>query len=691
MGYRIGVDTGGTFSDMVTFNEETGDVGVVKVPSTPREPEVAIINALREAFEKGIKPEEISFFSHGTTVGTNALLEGKGARVGVLLTEGFRGINDVYQVSIAGSDIYEIYTEMPKALVPSRFCQEIRERIDFKGNVVTPLEKKHARQAIAKLKEKKVEAIAVSLLFSFANPSNEQELRRMIESEYPECKVYLSCEILPQIREFIRLSTTIVSAKIGPVLEKYLGSLETKLGQAGVKTKQLYIIQNNGGVTTFSTGFKKAVTTLLSGPAAGAIAARRLAVLSGNNNAIGLDMGGTSCDISLVKEGQVGGTLKGLIGNWEVGTPMLEINTIGAGGGTIARIDEGGTLKVGPQSAGADPGPVCYDKGGKEVTITDANLVLGYINPNYFLGGKQKLNKQKAERAIEGKIARPLNLDLYEAADGIVRVINAQMEQGIKTISTERGYDLREFVLIPFGGAGPVHAGRLAEALSISKLVVPPLPGVASAEGLLVSDVKHDYVHSRLELMSVVGIDQVNKMFAELRNTAFADLLKEGFSKEEIELFYFLDLRYVGQGYEVTVPAPGGSLTLTDLGKMRSLFDQLHYQFFGHKAETRPVEIVNYRVASSVKTPKIEPKVYERGDGTSDIALKEKRNVYFGKSEGNILCPVYSRELLKPGHFIHGPAIIEQMDSTTVVFPRQSVDVDCYKNLIISIAKGEEG
>lgn len=379
------------------------------------------------------------------------------------------------------------------------------------------------------------------------------------------------------------------------------------------------------------------------------------------------------------------------MGKWEIGVPMLEINTISAGGGTIAQVEEDGTLKVGPQSAGADPGPVCYDMNGTEVTITDANVVLGYINPNYFLGGKKKLNKQKAEKAIEQKIAVPLHLNLYEAADGIIRVVNAQMEQGIKAISTERGYNLRDFSLIPFGGAGPVHAGRLAEALGFPKVVVPTVPGAASAEGLLASDVKHDYVHSLLQLMSAVDTNQVNRMFSELRSIAVTGLIEEGFSEKEIDLSYALDIRYVGQGYEVTVPAPSGSLTRTDLETMRSLFDQLHYQLFGHRAETRPVEIVNYRVTSSVETPKLEPKMYEREERPVDVALKEKRNVYFGKSDGNIICPVYGRELLSPGHIIYGPAIIEQMDSTTVVCPTQSVEVDCYKNLIISIAKSDGG
>ncbi len=689
MGYRIGVDTGGTFSDMVVFCEETGKVEVIKVPSTPKDPGLAIINSLTEAAAKGIKAEQISFFSHGTTVGTNALLEDRTAKVGVLLTEGFRGINDIYQVSIAGAEIYDIYGEMPKALVPSRLCGEIRERIDFQGEVVTPLDRKQTREAILRLKDKKVEAIVVCLLFSFANPAHEHEVKEIAQEVFPECSVYLSCEILPQIREFIRLSTTVVNAKIGPVLERYLGSLESKLHSIGVKTKQLYIMQSNGGVTTFSAGHKKAVTTVLSGPAAGAIAASRLAESTGFSNAIGFDIGGTSSDISLIREGRVVETSRNLIGSWEIGSPMLDINSIGAGGGTIARVDEGGALKVGPQSAGADPGPVCYGRGGTEVTVTDANLVLGYINPDYFLGGKQKLSKEKAEAALRTKIAEPLGVDLLDAADGVIRVVNTHMEQGIKSISTERGYDLRDFVLIAFGGAGPVHAGRLAEAVGIPKVVIPRLPGVTSAEALLSSDVRHDYIQSKLQTISAIDVENLNKDFSALRDRARDDFTREGFAEDEVELLQSLDLRYVGQGYELTLPTPSGPLTADQLRVTRSSFDQMHARLFGHKAENRPVEVVNYRVNAVVRTKKIQYPSYAPSKQSVDVARKEKRDVHFGRSEGTVTCPVYDRAQLAPGHKIAGPAIIEQMDSTTVVYPHHSVAVDAHGNLLITRSAGK--
>lgn len=692
MRYRVGIDAGGTFTDLIVWNEDTKDIATIKVPSIPKKPELAIMNAIKDMTRSGISLQEVRFLSHGTTVGTNALLEGKGARVGLLVTEGFRGINDVYQVSISGPDIYRIYDEMPKALVPSRFCEEIRERVDFKGKVIVPLDRRQAIQAVRRLKKKKVEAIAVCLLFAFVNPSHERELKEIVKQEYPECEVYLSSETLPQIREFTRLSTTLANAEIGPILAAYLTALETKLRYDGLKTKQLYVMQSNGGVATFNATCRHAVATLLSGPAAGAVATRNLATLTGHANVVGLDMGGTSCDVSLIKDGEVEETTRGLVGKWETGVPMLQIITIGAGGGTIARVDEAGMLKVGPQSAGADPGPVCYDTGGTEVTVTDAHVVLGNIHPDSFLGGKLKLNKQKAEMAIEERIARPLDIGLMEAAYGIIRIVNAHMEQAIKSISTERGYDVREFMLVAFGGAGPLHATQLAVALRIPKVIVPLTPGLTSAEGLLGCDGRHDYMRTKLELLSAVDTAQVNSEFAELTTAAVTELVEEGFSSDEVSISRYLDLRYVGQGYEVTVPVPAGSLTMSELGATRTLFDNLHSRLFGHKAELRPVEIVNYRVVACVTVPKIEPRRYEKVQTSADeVALKERRRVYFGKSVGEILCPVYSRESLNAGHTIDGPAIVEQMDSTTLVYPNQRIQVDPYKNLIISISSSKEG
>lgn len=682
--YRVGVDTGGTFSDFCVLNQETGELITTKVPSTPKDPSQAVINGVAQLLEMGIKPEDVVSFSHGTTVGTNALLEEKGSQTGVLVTDGLRGINDIYAGAALSQGAFELYRAIPKYLVPPRLCQGVKERVDFRGNVVEALDKGQAANAVLTLKGKGVESLAVCLLFSFMNPGHEQQLTELIKEHHPKCFVSLSSEVLPQIREHTRLSTTIVNAKIGPVLARFLLELEKRLRNQGVKTKQMYVMQCNGGVRTFEASAARAVPLVLSGPAAGVMAVGKLAALAGFPNAIGLDMGGTSCDIGLVKDGEVLETLKSSVGKWDVAIPMLDVNTISAGGGTIARVDNVGNLVLGPDSAGADPGPVCYGRGGSSPTVTDANLVLGFLSPDYFLAGRMKLDKEQAEKAIMEKIARPLGLGLLEAADGIIRVVNADMEQGVRAVSAEKGYDPREFVLFAFGGAGPVHAARLALALSIPKVMSPLAPGVTSALGLLLADVRHDYVRSHLDPLASLQPDFVNQQFKELAEKAVAELVSEGFSTREVQISYFMDIRYSGQGYEITVPAPSEPFDKATLGVMRARFDAQHERLFGHKAETQPVEVVSYRLVSTVAVPKPRLRTFPPATASVDKALKAHRQVYFGREAGSLACPIYNRDLLHPGHALHGPAIVEQMDSTTVIYPGQSATIDSYRNIIIS-------
>lgn len=686
--YRVGVDTGGTFSDFCVLNQETGEIITTKVPSIPKDPSQAVIDGVRQLLEAGVHPEDIVSFSHGTTVGTNALLEEKGSQTGVLLTDGLRGINDIYAGSALSQGAFELYRVLPKYLVPPRLCLGVKERVDFRGNVIEPLDKAQATQAILKLKEKGVESLVVCFLFSFMNPGHEREVAELIRENHPGCFISLSSEVLPQIREHTRLSTTIVNSKIGPVLNRFLLKLQHRLREQGIKTKQLYVMQCNGGVRTFEASAARAVPLVLSGPAAGIMAVGKLAELAGFPNVIGLDMGGTSCDIGLVKDGEVLQTIKASVGKWDIAIPMLDVNTISAGGGTIARVDSAGNLVLGPESAGADPGPVCYGKGGTMPTVTDANLALGFLSPDYFLAGKMKLDKQKAEAAITEKIAKPLGLSLLEAADGIIRVVNADMEQGVRGVSAEKGYDPRDFVLFAFGGAGPVSAARLAAALNIPKVMVPLAPGVTSALGLLLADVRHDYVRSHLDPLASIEPEMVNSQFSELAEKATTELVTEGFSQKEIQIAYFMDMRYSGQGYEITVPAPSGQFDKSTLEIMRSRFDAQHERLFGHKAETQPVEVVSYRLVSSVAVPKPNLKKYSPATTGVDSALKAERQVYFGRDAGSLRCSIYNRDGLHPGHVLKGPAIVEQMDSTTVIYPGQSANVDSYRNIIISTLEG---
>ena len=506
----------------------------------------------------------------------------------------------------------------------------------------------------------------------------------MLAEEFPDGSVSLSSEILPQIREFPRLSTTVANARLAPAMTEYLGKLAQGLKGLGITTEQLYIMQSNGGVAKITSVIP--ITTLLSGPCAGSEAGMQIAASAGFTNMVSFDMGGTSSDIALGEDGRVLEQTSVLIGDWEIAAPMLMINTIGAGGGTIAWIDGGGALQVGPHSAGAEPGPVAYDKGGTQPTVTDANLILGMLHPEYLLGGKVKTNKQKAYEAIADMGAQ-LGIDPMGTAEGIIRIINAKMEEGIREVSTERGYDLRNFVLVAFGGAGPVHAARLAADLGMSKVVVPPMPGVSSALGLIMADPRRDFVRSRLRGLADIDASELSAVFTELRQQALSEFVTDGFDGDSIEFAFSLDLRYQGQGYELNVAA-GASATLDSsaIAELRERFDRAHEQLFGHSAKGEPVEAVNYRVRSTVRVPKFSMKRYDQASGPADAAKVDEREVYFDRQSGMTPTPVFDRALLSPGHEVVGPAIVEQLDSTTVIYPGQRAVVDDYRNLVISTA-----
>ena len=679
----IAVDTGGTFTDMVVLEHETGEVEVLKTPSTPHDPGQATLDGLAELIAGGLRAEEVTSFTHGTTVGTNILVQDKGARVGLLITDGFSGVNDVWHIPRFGSDLSDIYVEKNPPVEPW-LREEVVERIDFQGNVKKPLDVDQARDAVKRLKRKGAESIAVVLLFSFLNPTHERALAEMLAEEFPDGSVSLSSEILPQIREFPRLSTTVANARLAPAMTEYLGKLAQGLKGLGITTEQLYIMQSNGGVAKITSVIP--ITTLLSGPCAGSEAGMQIAASAGFTNMVSFDMGGTSSDIALGEDGSVLEQTSVLIGDWEIAAPMLMINTIGAGGGTIAWIDGGGALQVGPHSAGAEPGPVAYDKGGTQPTVTDADLILGMLHPEYLLGGKVKTNKQKAYEAIADMGAQ-LGIDPMGTAEGIIRIINAKMEEGIREVSTERGYDLRNFVLVAFGGAGPVHAARLAADLGMSKVVVPPMPGVSSALGLIMADPRRDFVRSRLRGLADIDASELSAVFVDLREQALSEFVADGFDGDSIEFAFSLDLRYQGQGYELNVAA-GASAELdpSAIAELRERFDRAHEQLFGHSAKGEPVEAVNYRVRATVHVPKFSMKRYDQASGPADAAKVDEREVYFDRQSGMTPTPVFDRALLSPGHEVVGPAIVEQLDSTTVIYPGQRAVVDDYRNLVISTA-----
>jgi N-methylhydantoinase A len=682
--YRVTVDTGGTFSDFVFFNEDTGAISITKVPSTPSEPFQAVLNGVKELVDNGVNARDISFFCHGTTVGTNALLEEKGAKTGLLVTQGFRGIYEVMEQTRGyGPATYDLFFEKPRLLAPPYLTEEIPERVDFRGNALKPIEMEPSREAVKRLKKKGVQSVAVCFLFSFLNPDHELKIKEIFAAEFPDATLSLSCEVLPQIREFYRMSTTVINAYIAPVMANYISRLENRLKELGVMTPKLYIMQSNGGVSTFEGSTKKPVATVLSGPAGGVIASMGTCERIGVNNIITFDMGGTSCDVALIHQSHPVITTQGKINQRPISLPMLDIHTVSAGGGTIARIDVVGGLQVGPHSAGADPGPVSYNRGGEEITVTDANIVTGVLDPDHFLGGRMKLDKAKAEKILEEKIAKPLGLSRLEAADGILDIINVKMEEAIKAVSSQRGYDIRDFTLVAFGGGGPMHAGRIAIDLGIPSVLIPLTPGVHSALGLLMSDVKHDYVRSKLAGLDELDLDEVNQLFAELIDRASAELRSEGFQDNEINLEPFLDLRYAGQGYELTVPSPMPPLKPADLKLMRERFDAQHELASGHKAETEPVELVSLRLISYGLVPQAKLSPSKAMGRKVNEARSGERKVYFGKQHGMLHCQIYTRDLLEPGHRISGPAIVEQLDTTTVIHPEQEAAVDEYKNLIV--------
>ena len=681
--YRVTVDTGGTFSDFVHLNEQTGEISIAKIASTPDDPSRAILAGLDALLASVTEADEIGYFCHGTTVGTNALLEGKGVRTALLVTEGFRGIYPVgEQARPYGTAIFDVMYDKPAPLVPSRLTGEVKERIDFRGNVLRPLDETALRESVRALKAQNIESIAVCLLFSFLHPEHEARVRDIVLEEIPGCSVSLSCEVLPQIREYYRLSTTVINAYLQPILARYIAQLDRRLATAGIVTRQKYIMQSNGGMATFAAAARRAVTTVLSGPAGGVTAGVLACGMSGSANIITFDMGGTSCDVALIRDGEPLLSSRGKIEGRDLAVPMLDINTVSAGGGTVATVDRFGVLQVGPQSAGAVPGPACYGRGGEAPTITDCNLVLGYLGEDNFLGGRMRLDAAKARAAIEAAVAKPLGLDVAEAAEGIVRVIDVKMEEAIKAISTMRGHDLRDFMLLAFGGAGPLHAGRIARDLGMAGVIVPLYPGVFSAIGLLMSDVKHDYIRSKLSPLSEVAPADVNGMFERMVAQALEELRDDGFAADHIRIERALDMRYAGQGYEIAVPCPVQPLQEADLKQLRTTFDQQHQAMFGHMAPQEPVEIVSFRVRGIGLVPPVEMPKFKPAGTTLRDARRELRRVRFDGRE--LDCPVYQRERLDVGLTVAGPAVLDQFDCTTVICPGQTARVDEWKNLIVT-------
>jgi N-methylhydantoinase A len=686
--YRLGVDVGGTHTDLVLLDSDTGELLVEKVASTPKNPALGVLDGIARFAARGIDPRDIAFFGHGTTITTNALLEMRGAKVGLLITKGFRAVQEVQNQARDGI-VFEYFYAKPAPIAPQSLTREIPERTDRAGKVLLHLDRDAVRRAARELKQAGVESIAVCYLFSFANPAHESETRMLIREEFPGVHVSLSSEVLPRIREWPRLSSTLLNAYLEPVLVHYLAHLGKGLDKAGVVTPQKFLMQSNGGVMPFSAGIEggKTVHTLFSGPAAGAQASAYLAPADAENGLVTLDMGGTSADIAFIEGGAPLEVTEGTIARRQLDVPALDMTSISAGGGSIAAIDGGGFLVVGPESAGADPGPACYGRGGTKPTVTDADIVCGFLNPDYFLGGAQKLDGAASERAILTHIAAPLKMSAHQAACGIRRIVDMRMADEIRVFAAKRGVDLTAFTLLPFGGAGAVHAAAVAEELGMTRILVPPRPGAFSALGLLCTDVVHDYIRSELKSLADTTPDHAESIFSQLETKARDELAAEHLSPADASLTRELDLRYAGQGYELRTSLEGlyqGRLTADSLAAARIRFDENHAQVHGHAAKERAVEVVSYRARLRVIVPKYRPReeVSPQAPARLESAVKGARAVYFD-GENPTDAMLYERDRLDIGAVIAGPAIIEQFDATTVIPERWNAKLDFWRNLVL--------
>lgn len=676
-GMRIGVDTGGTFTDLVAFDPRSKRLSIRKVSSTSGNPALAVVQGLGHVLQDGCKPSDVAYLVHGTTVATNAVLEGKWARTALITTKGFADVLEIGRQD--RPELYNFFTRKTTPLVPRHLRFEVAERLDHQGNVLLSLDERSVKALIPRLRRANVDSVAVVLLFSYLNPKHEQRVRQLLEPL--NLPIILSCETLPEFREYERTSTTALNAALVPVVDRYLQSLEQETLQLGVKTSWR-ILQSNAGVASAHHARKLPVTLLLSGPAGGVEGSRFVGRQTGFSNLITLDMGGTSCDVSLIHQGRPGLTGEGQIDKRPVRTPMVDIHTIGAGGGSVAWIDAGGALRVGPQSAGADPGPVCYGRGGTEPTVTDAQLVLGRLDPKSPLGDIVELDLHAARRAIEHRIAHPLSMSLEQAASGILAVADAHMERAIRLMSIERGHDPRKFALLAFGGAGPLHAGTLAARLGIPRVVLPHGAGVLSAFGLLTADLAHHFVQTVLQREGRIRWKTLNDQYNAFQTRGRRRLASEGIAGKRMRFQRGADVRYAGQSFELTVPVPTRTLGPQDLEVIRVAFHKAHLALYGHANPQEAVEIVNVRLTAigTVDKPSL-PRLHGTGKKPTPLA---RRQVFF-RETGWVQCPCFEREAVRYPATLRGPAILAGAESTAVLFPRHVATADPYGHLMVAV------
>ncbi len=680
MSWRVGVDSGGTFTDVCLFDEDTGRVEVWKVASTPDDPSSGIAEGVVEGTRRvDAAPDSISYFGHGTTVATNALIQHRGVKTGLITTDGFRDLLEIGRQK--RPDLYDMQADKPPVLVPRDLRLEVPERMRHDGTVETPLDEAAFRAAVRRLREAAVQAVAVCFLYGFVRTAHEETARRILAEEFPEAFACVSHQVAPEFREFERMSTTVVNAYLGPVMQGYIRRLGERLAGLGMRATP-HLTQSNGGVIGFEQAARLPVRTLLSGPSTGVVGAQEVGRLAGFADLITFDMGGTSTDVALLQGGQCRLASEAVVHGYPIKAPMLDIHTVGAGGGSIAYVDSGGLLKVGPRSAGADPGPVCYARGNVEPTVTDANVVLQALNPTHLLGGRLAVRQDLARAAIE-RLAASLGMDAMATAQGIIAVVTANTARAIRVISVQRGHDPRDYTLVAFGGAGPLHAARLARELEIGRILVPRNPGILCAMGLLLTDLRADFATTRLHTLSTAALTDVADAFRTLRAQADAWFEEEGIAPAARRITRTVDMRYAGQNYELPVPLPDGDIGPATLDALAEGFAAAHQRMYGFVAEDEPVQLVTFRIEAAGVVPKASFQPHADAGPDASGAVIARREVWLPETGGFVSCPVYDRERLRSGNRIAGPAIVEQMDATTLVLPGMAAHVEPYLNLIL--------
>jgi N-methylhydantoinase A len=681
---RLGVDIGGTFTDVVLLDEQRSRVLSYKEPTTPDNFIDGAIRGIKGLLARhDIVADEIGLVAHGATIATNAVIERTGPKIGLLTTKGFRDILEQGRGARPAELIYDIRRPRPEPLVARKYRIGITERLDAEGHELVPLSQQDVVGALAFFRSEGIVSIAVCFLFSYRNATHEKQVKSIAADFYPEAQIHLSSEIHPEIREYERLSVTVLNAYVGPVVANYLSGFDSGLRSLGIH-RELYVMQSNGGLATSQVASTRPISTFFSGPAGGVVASKFIAAQLGIKDAVMTDMGGTSFEVAMIRGSEPQLTTEKEIGGYPVNTTSLDINTIGAGGGSIAWVDAVGGLKVGPRSAGARPGPACYGLGGKHPTTTDANLVLGRLGADSLLGGRFKMSPDLARAAIDDQVAKPLGLTVEAAAQGIVTILNAKMSGAIRALTVKRGFDVREFALIVYGGAGPLHAVDLANELHIPWVIVPPDPGTTSALGLTLPDVAHDYVKTYLaELRGADPID-VEETFAGLEESGRRDVTTARADVQGLVFRRSMDLKYANQTFTLTVEVDKQPFSTEMSQAVSESFHQLHESMYGLRFAQEPIEIVNLRVSVVGKLKTLHLDKAAAANGKAGDSIKGHRDAcFFGREKGFVACAVHDYERLGVGAIVEGPALIEQENSTIVVPPAYLAKLDAYHNLII--------